>query len=67
MQIFMKFNDNYSPEGYTTIIVLLSFFFSILFLIIGVIGEYLRMIFEEYKERPIYIISSKYNIEGNDE
>ena len=67
MQIFMKFNDNYSPEGYTTIIILLSFLFSILFLIIGVIGEYLRMIFEESKERPIYIISSKYNIEGNDE
>ena len=67
MQIFMKFNANYSPEGYTTIIILLSFFFSILFSIIGVIGEYLRMIFEESKERPIYIISSKYNIEGNDE
>lgn len=60
--IFMKLNGGYSPEGYTTIVVLLSFFFSILFLVIGVIGEYLRMIFEESKERPIYIITSKYNI-----
>ncbi|SHO80673.1 Glycosyltransferase [hydrothermal vent metagenome] len=54
--IYMKLNGTYSPDGYTTIVVLLSFFFSILFLIIGIIGEYLRMIFEESKERPIYII-----------
>ena len=65
--IFMKLNGNYSPEGYTTIVVLLSFFFSILFLIIGIIGEYLRMIFEESKERPIYIISSKHHIPDQDE
>ncbi len=66
--IAMKLSGNYSPEGYTTIVVLLSFFFSILFLIIGIIGEYLRMIFEESKERPIYIVASTYQIrDDNDE
>lgn len=57
--IYMKLTGNYSPEGYATIVVLFSFFFSILFFIIGIIGEYLRMIFEESKERPIYIIENK--------
>lgn len=64
--VVMKLNGNYSPEGYTTIVVLLSFFFSILFFIIGIIGEYLRMIFEESKERPIYIIDTLYKGDGNE-
>ncbi len=63
--IIMKLIGTYSPDGYTTIVVLLSFFFSMLFLIIGVIGEYLRMIFEESKERPIYIIASIENKPSN--
>ena len=57
--IIMKFIGHYSPDGYTTIVVLISFFFSILFLIMGIIGEYLRMIFEESKERPIYIVEDE--------
>ena len=65
--IYMKLSGNYSPDGYTTIVVLLSFFFSILFLIIGIIGEYLRMIFEESKERPIYIVESKFETGDKDE
>jgi len=56
--VIMKLIGSYTPAGYTTVVVLLSFFFSILFLIIGIIGEYLRMIFEESKVRPIYLVRS---------
>jgi len=60
--IYMKYiGREIIPKGYTTIVVLISFFFSILFLIIGIIGEYLRMLFEQSKDRPIYIIESKYH------
>jgi len=45
-----------APPGYTTIIVLISFFFAIQFFITGVIGEYIGYIFDENKKRPIYII-----------
>jgi glycosyltransferase involved in cell wall biosynthesis len=42
--------------GYTTLIVFLSLSFSLLFFIIGIIGEYLANIFKEVKNRPSYII-----------
>ena len=43
-------------SGYTTIVVLLSFGFSILFVIIGIIGEYIGYLFNEVKQRPLFII-----------
>lgn len=44
-------------SGYTTIIVFLSFSFSILFFVLGIIGEYIANVFQEVKSRPPYIIS----------
>ena len=44
------------PAGYSTIIVFLSFMFAVLMIIIGVIGEYISILFTEIKERPIYLI-----------
>lgn len=43
-------------SGYTTLIVFLSFSFSLLFFILGIIGEYIANIFKEAKNRPSYII-----------
>lgn len=50
-----------TPAGYATIISVLCFMFSILFVLIGIIGEYLGIIFMEIKDRPIYIIAEKKN------
>ena len=41
--------------GYATIIVLLLFFGSVQLFCIGIIGEYVGRIFEQSKNRPIYI------------
>ena len=35
--------------------------FSVLFLIVGIIGEYLGLILSEIKDRPIYIVEEKLN------
>ena len=43
-------------SGYTTIVLLVSFGFSLLFIIIGIIGEYIGYIFSEVKKRPLFII-----------
>lgn len=43
-------------SGYTTIVVLVSFAFSIQFFLLGIIGEYIGNIFTEHKKHPLYII-----------
>ncbi len=45
-----------TPNGYATIVVLLCFMFAMLFVIVGIIGEYIAILFTELKDRPIYII-----------
>lgn len=51
----MKFSGYVIP-GYTTIVVALSFFFAVHFIVIGIIGQYIGFLFIENKNRPIYII-----------
>lgn len=43
-------------KGFTTVVVLICAMFGMLFLILGVLGEYIGKIFEEVKERPIFIV-----------
>lgn len=42
--------------GYATIVVLILFFGSMQLFCIGIIGEYVGRIFEQSKDRPIYIV-----------
>jgi len=51
-----------TPSGYATIIVLICFMFAVLFLIIGIIGNYIAILFAELKDRPIYIVEDTKNI-----
>lgn len=52
-----------TPSGYATIVVLLCFMFSMLFVIIGIIGEYIAILFTELKDRPIYIVKDTENLD----
>ena len=45
-----------TPSGYATIICLMCFMFSVLFFMVGIIGEYISVLFAEVKGRPIYIV-----------
>lgn len=47
-----------APSGYTTVVILISFMFSVLFFIIGMIGEYLSILLDEVRNRPGYIIDN---------
>lgn len=55
-----------TPSGYATIVVLMSFMFAVLFVLIGIIGEYIAILFAELKDRPIYIVKSTENMESED-
>ena len=45
-----------APSGYATIVIVLCFMFAVLFLILGVIGQYIAAIYREMKDTPIYIV-----------
>ena len=51
-----------APSGYATIVILNCFMFAVLFLIIGIIGEYIGILFNELKDRPIYLVEETENI-----
>jgi len=54
---------NGAPSGYSTIIVALCFMFAILLGVVGIIGQYIAVLFNEIKDRPIYIIQKKTNMD----
>lgn len=56
-----------APSGYATIVILICFLFAILFVVVGIIGEYISVLFAELKDRPIYIIEDTINMEGRQE
>ena len=45
-----------APAGYSTLIVVMCFMFFITLLSIGIIGEYISILFIEIKDRPIYTV-----------
>ncbi len=47
--------------GTNIVITVMCLFFTILFVIIGIMGEYLSVIFAEIKQRPIYIVDQTIN------
>lgn len=54
---------NGAPSGYSTIIVVLCFMFAILLAVMGIIGQYIAVLFNEIKDRPMYIIQKKTNMD----
>lgn len=50
-------------SGYTTLVILICAMFSINFIILGIIGEYIGFLFDEAKKRPIYVVMDEV---GND-
>ena len=49
-------------EGWTSLMVSMFFMFGLLFAIIGIVGLYIGKIFDEVKQRPLYIISETRNL-----
>lgn len=52
-------------QAFQAIILLNLFFFGIIILLIGIIGEYLGRIFNETKNRPLYFVDEYNNIKEN--
>jgi polyisoprenyl-phosphate glycosyltransferase len=50
------------PAGYTSLIMAIFSFSSLIIIILGIIGKYLSNIYTEVRQRPLYHISKKYNL-----
>lgn len=46
-------------RGHTSLMLVVLLLFGILFIFLGIIGEYLSRIYDEVKQRPLYIIKNK--------
>lgn len=57
IQTLVNFISGKAIEGFTTVILLVLFFGSMLMISMGIIGYYISKIYEEVKGRPRYIIS----------
>src|SRR5579859_7866639 len=54
--IYAKMLLHQSPQGFTALLVAITFLSGIMFFFLGIIGEYVGRIYEETKARPQYII-----------
>ena len=61
--VVMKFSGFEFPIGNPTIVILVSFFSGIQLLSLGVMGEYVGRIYDEVRDRPKYIVESRYGFD----
>lgn len=61
--IYRKLFHGIDVQGWTSIIVVSTFLGGIILMMIGVIGEYVGRIYDEVKQRPLYVIQDKIGLE----
>lgn len=56
LALWLKFGS--TVQGFTTTILIILFLFGTLFLLVGIMGEYIARIYDEVKGRPNWIVTS---------
>jgi polyisoprenyl-phosphate glycosyltransferase len=57
--VYVHFFTRTTIEGWTSVLVTVLFIGGVQLIFLGVIGEYLGRVFEETKQRPLYVISRR--------
>jgi len=57
--VYTKLFTSSAVPGWTSLYVLVSLLFGILFILIGITGEYIARILEEVRDRPRFVISDR--------
>lgn len=60
--LFLKLFTKYTVPGVSAVLFLVLFTSGVQFIILGLMGEYIGRIFEQVKQRPLYLISSTSNL-----
>ena len=53
--VIRKLTSHINVDGFTQLVILISFFSGVLLFTVGIIGEYIAKIYQQVKNRPIYI------------
>ena len=53
--VIRKLTSHINVDGFTQLVILITFFSGILLFTVGIIGEYIAKIYQQVKNRPIYI------------
>lgn len=53
--------------GFGTIVALILLLFGIVFTMLGILAEYIGLIYEEVKQRPNFVVSHRYGLEAGDD
>lgn len=64
--LLLKLSGVAFPVGNPTIVIVVSFFSGIQLLSLGVMGEYVGRIYDETRQRPRYIVESRYGWDEED-
>jgi dolichol-phosphate mannosyltransferase len=59
LTVYWKYFTDQVVQGWATIVVLVLFLGGIQLLCLGIMGEYLGKIYEELKQRPLYIVKER--------
>lgn len=54
--IYAKLVLDRSPQGFTAIILIMTFLSGVILFFLGVVGEYVGRVYEETKARPLYVV-----------
>lgn len=65
--MYLKLFTDSTITGWSSLIVIQLFFSGIILIILGMIGEYIGRIYDETKNRPLYIVREKYQLEPRKE
>jgi hypothetical protein len=57
--VIEHFYEGHPVPGYATLVASIMFFSGMQLLSIGILGEYVGRIFEEVKQRPVYLVGSE--------
>lgn len=60
MVIYQKFFTDTTITGWSSTIIIILFTQGVVLMVLGLIGEYIGRIYDEIKERPIYIVDEVY-------
>lgn len=64
--LYLRIFTNITTSGWTSIIAVNLLFNGFVLIILGIIGEYVGRIYDETKNRPIYVVRELVNFEAND-